>query len=254
VAGIELSIKQFLKIKFMSTGTRIPHALGKFDQYIRTVVPFLQAGGPPDNGTRLGMSAAEIAQAQAFLLQWHTGNPAAPGAYELHSNKGTKNKTTRAMVIKIIKDFATFFNPILIRMSGSAAITASDRITLNIAPPVAVRQHLKTQISDIIFIGIKQLGGGDMRFSCRSAHDAKRASKPKHADCLQLALKVGDPVLTSPDDATAKLMTFTKATFTLKLGATYAGMKLSLYGRWYNSKYPNLSGPWSAIMVIVIAS
>lgn len=237
----------------MAKRSRIPKTLSHFDTYIRTVVPFLSAGGSPSNGIRLGLDAVEITQAQGYLNQWYTGIPATPGFYELHTNPNTKTKTTRKQVLKVIADFSTFFQPLLTRMNGSASITASDRQIFNIAPPSKKHTTSVTQITEPVYFIGRPLGGGDVQFTCRSIKDSKRASKPKDADAVELIYKVGEPPLTGPDDPTAKRMISTKAHFILRLGAAAVGLKVTVCARWINTKHPNLSGSFGMVETIVVS-
>jgi hypothetical protein len=235
-----------------STGSRVPRSLAKFDQYIKTVTAFLLAGGATSNGIRLGLTAAKITQVQGYLTQWYTGNPSSPGLYELHTNPATKTKATRKQIADLIKKFATFFSPLLIRMSGSTAITVSDRLVLNIAAPNTSKTKPRVPITDTVYFEAKPLGGGSMRVTCRVSTDTKRASKPKGADTVQLSYKTGDPAPVGPDDPASKKDSSTHALFTLPLGASSAGQKLYLFARWMNTKHPELAGPWSPLTTVFI--
>lgn len=226
---------------------RIPVTLSEFDLYIRTIDTFLNTIVPPavvSPGTRLGLSGAELTALTNFRKQWYTGLPATPGWYELHTNPATKTPVTRQRVTDIMKNFPVFFNPLLDRMSGSAAITSDDRIILHIAQPVTTHTTPTEAIQETVVSEAKPLGGGEMRFSCRTSHDTKRASKAEGADSVQLAYKIGDPPPANVDEAVTREI-FSKATFTLDAGAASTGKKLYFFLRWYNTKHPNLSGPWS---------
>ena len=247
-----LTQKKSTIMKTNSNGRRVPKTLSEFDQYLRRVVGFLLQGNP-SNGIRLLLTAAEIAQAQGFLTLWYTGNPANPGAYELHSNPNTKTKNTRKAVIKIISDFSIFFSPLLVRMSGCAAISPSDRLMLNIAAPNPTRTRHRQGISDIVQFSIKPIGGGDVQFSGRTSQDSKRASKAEGADSVQICYKISDPAPVNTDDPTARTESVTHASFTLHLGTVSIGKKLYIYARWYNTKHPELAGPWSQLAQAMIA-
>jgi len=239
-------------MKTKTSGTRVPRKLGAFDQYIRRVIAFLIAGSPT-NGSRLLLTAAEIAQAQGFLTLWYTGVAASPGMWELHSNPNTKNKATRKGVVKIIKDFAAFFSPILNRVNGCSAITATDRLILNIADPNSLRtRHIESN-EDLINFMLVSKGGGDVRVICRTSTDSKRASKSPLADSVEIFYKVGDPLPISTDDVTLDFFISTRASFTLSLGTANLTKKLYVFARWYNTKHPELAGHWSSIEQVVIS-
>ena len=46
---------------------------------------------------------------------------------------------------------------------------------------------------------------------------------------------------------------FTKSVFTFHMGVENVGKKMVAYLRWYNTKHPELAGPWSDVTLIVIA-
>ncbi len=235
----------------MASG-RVPNTLPEFDVYIKTSINFLTAGSP-NNGTRLGLSAAEITKAQSFLTLWYTGNPASPGAYELHGNPNTKTKGTREQVVKIMKDFTVFISPLLTRMSASASVTRNDLLVLNIAPPNASRTRRREAISEQVYFTTQPLGGGDVRFSCRTNHDTKRASKAEGADSIQVAFKAGEPAPLTASDSSMKHENFTRSVFTIRAGQTVVGQKLYVFARWYNTKHPELAGPWSPLAQVTLA-
>jgi hypothetical protein len=238
----------------MSTSkSRIPNTLPKFNQYILTVTNYLIQGGTPNNGQRLGLSAAQISQVQSFLAQWYTGNPASPGAYELHSDKNTKTHTTRMVVVSIMKNFSAYFRPLLMLINASPAITQTDRGVFNLPAPVSKKTKRSTPITDQVYPTMKVLGGGDMRMSCKNMASSKRAGKPPGADSVELAYKFGDPLPATPTDAGIITLFSTKAEFVLHLGPANVGKYLHLYARWYNSKYPALAGPWGGLLSIMIA-
>ena len=94
--------------------SRIPKKLSSFDVYLRNVVTLLTAivSGIITKGEHLGMKPAEVTSLTDFLTRWFTGDPANPGLWELHSNPETKGKKTRLNVIKFIKEFILFFQPL----------------------------------------------------------------------------------------------------------------------------------------------
>ncbi len=231
---------------------RIPRQIPKFDQYFRAIVSFLTAGPTPNNGTRLGLTAAEEAQLTALYTQWFTGNQAAPGLIELHGNSLTKNKATAIGVEKFMRDFGVFFRPLLNRMAVSPVITSSDRVALHIAEPNLNRTLHQVPISETVFFEAKSLGGGQFKFSCRTTKDSRRCSKPKGADSVELSIKIGDPAPTNGDDPSTRKETSSHAQFILSLGGANAGLKAYLYARWINSKHQQLAGPWNAMTVVIV--
>ena len=108
---------------------------------------------------------------------------------------------------------------------------------------------------------MRNLGGGIMKCSCKTATEAKRASKPKGADGLQIAYSIIDQphqdsvpdesqvkriVLISPSQC-SNLGFYSKALFKLELDPINVGRNLQYFVRWYNSKHPENAGPWSDV-------
>ncbi len=106
------------------------------------------------------------------------------------------------------------------------------------------------------------MGGGALKISIRSAHDAKRASIPKGADAIELAWRDDPPTITpsptageapqvskakqmnSPDDG-AKTFISTKAIFTMQFGVDHGGKTFQCFARYINTKRPDRNGLWT---------
>jgi hypothetical protein len=250
---------------------RIPTDLSGFGDYLQTVDLYLNApepGGTAKRGESLGMVSAELTQLQTFSKQWSTGDLSDPGVYDLHRNPDTKTKKTRKDVEKLIKDFKTFFMPLLNIMEVSRNITSGDRLVLRIAEPVTSHGHRITPIAESCNASVKAMGGGDMKVDCRVTHDASRPSLPEGADGVEIAFVTVWPdtsksmpaelsgkvksILTGPGDGTTKMI-FTKASFLLRLGAENSGATLQFFVRWINTKRPELAGQWTGPYSITIS-
>lgn len=235
--------------------SRVPRTLYAFDLYIKRVNNFIATVNPStlqSHGERLGMTVQEISRAGDFLAQWHTGNPASRGIYELHTNPDTKTKTTRNTVVNIMREFASFFSPLLTRMSGSSTITEEDYIALNIGKPNPHRTRNRQPLSETAFAAARAQSGGDVHFSFRTLHDTKRPSKAATADSIELAFKIGTPAPAHVLDGTEKRI-FTRASIVLRTGQESEGKKLFYSARWYDTKHPGRAGPWSSIKSVTIA-
>ena len=233
------------------SNNRISQSLTGFDTYIRRVVPYVRTGGPPTNGTRLGLSAQQLTDCQDFLDLWWTGIPATPGAYELHSNPDTKTKTTRTRVVTIIKNFTTFFSPLLTGMSVNAALTDSDRQNLNL-PARDTTSTPRGQINDMPTVNVSGIGGGRMKIRTRVSSDASRASMHPLADAVEMRYQIGGTqpanAAACPDNAISK-----KALFTFDAGDENAGQKFFGFFRYVNFTNPENNGPWSSGMTAPIS-
>ncbi len=257
----------------MKSHGRIPMKLETFitfivlvDEYLHTIFP----GSTDPRGIELGMTTAELAILKDWVIKFVSGDPAHPGIWDLHKNKQKKTQTTRQNMVDSQKQFAAFFRPVLTRMSGSALITNDDRDTLNIAHPVTTHTRPTTPIKAECMIGIRMLGQGKVRFVCKASEDEARASKPEGANAVEIAL-LSRPVITTEPDKDNILVSkvrpksmqgpgeansvriFTKSIFIIQFPDSELGNDLQLFGRWINTNYPDLAGPWSGLQTVLIS-
>jgi hypothetical protein len=252
---------------------RIPAAQAAFIVYLVNVNIYLQTkatGDPDPRGTMLGMTTDELTLLDNFVKKFMSGDPANPGFWDLHSNADTKNKVTRANMLNGMKEFRTFFQPLLNRMSGSAVINSTDRLKLNIAEPVTSHSVTKTPIKEQCYTMVSAVGGGTAQVTCKWESDATRSSIPETADAVEIRYRLDAPVLeeaeegsseppgkiiretlSSPDDGTTKEI-WTKSKFRLKFGADKAGFTLHVYARYIHTKRPGLEGDWTGPILKVL--
>jgi hypothetical protein len=256
----------------MST-SRIPRKLAAFIVYITTVNNYLQNPLPGESeprGKTLGMTAAELTKLADFVKLFMSGDPAHPGLWDLHSNKDTKTFSTRQNMEDAVKEFGSFFRPILNRMAASTIITNNDRNVLNIAHPVTGHTTPKTAITAKCFVDVTMLGQCEVKFECRASADANRSGKAEGSDAVEvafcslpmvdekdgdgniLASKVKPRQMMGPSEATDHSIS-TKALFMLKFADSQQGNNLQLFFRWINTKHPDLAGPWSSLISVIIS-
>jgi hypothetical protein len=174
----------------MAEKRRIPVILEAFITYIVLINDYLKTVQPGDTlkrGTILGMSDEELTLLDGFVKKFVSGDPDHPGYWDLHKNKATKTATTRKNMVDTMKEFGSFFRPILDRISGSGSITNTDRDTLNIAHPVTSHTTPTTAIKADCFVNITMLGQGKVYFECRASADEACASKAEGADAVEMA-------------------------------------------------------------------
>jgi hypothetical protein len=247
------------------SNSRISFVLQEFDADIKKFhdhLNSLEPDGITMRGITLGMTSHEMTTLNNYRKEWSTTDPANPGVYDLLLNPNTKTSTISTKVRMFMKNFKSFFQPLLNIMAVSRFITPEDRAALNIAEPVTSHTIPTAPIVQKCIASVTMLGGGKVKFICRPTTDIARASKAVGSDGLIIAYRLvapivdagGDSSLTAgkvrrpefsgPDDGTIKL-TQTKATFFIEFGADKAAYILQFYVRWTNSKHPNLSGPWT---------
>jgi phosphomannomutase len=225
--------------------SRIPHSPDDFNKYITTTDDYQKIGGPPTNAIRLGLTATNS-------TDWTTKRTAWDLLFKQYVDPALSTSVVKDNVRIFIKSFHTFGNPLLNVIAASPNANATDAAKFNVVIERARPTHHTEPIAERCFATAQTLGGGEMKISCRTDHDASRASKADHADSEQIAWIIADAPPANVNDVANKEI-ITKASFTLHLGAENAGRKLFFFSRWYNTKHPELAGPWSDLNTAVIS-
>ncbi len=244
---------------------RIPVDIPGFNGYIGTTNTRLQAisSGTTKHWERLGLTSQNATDWDDKNTHWRDT------LYPKYQNPMQSTSLVKTDVRNFMEAFGTFARPLLNIMAASPNANSDDegvfRFKIGRAEPV----HPSTVITDVVVYEVKRLGGGDLKFICRTSHDNHRASKHPLSDSIQLAHGFnlnnsedntgpsvpGSPVpasaLPSPDSMAKEI--FTKAIFILHLGSEAVGKPAAIFLRWYNTKHPELSGPWSPVTAIVVA-
>ncbi len=227
------------------SNSRIPVPIAKFNAYIRNTDDYQLAGGPPTNATRLGISSTDSAT-------WHTDRGAWDILYAKYIDKNQVTPSVKNNVRNFIRDFRIFAIPLIDIMAASAAATQDDANAFNFVLVAKNPTHRTDQIEDRCYATIISLGGGDIKIKCRTASDTKRSSLAPLADSVQYAWKAGTAAPANETDGTT-VATSTKATFILHTGTSSDPRKFYVFVRWFDTKHPELAGPWSVLMVTPIA-
>ena len=250
----------------MTSRSRVPRTLSTFDNYFKTLVPFLldiPTGSTLHNWERLGLLQSEMTAISAFYVMWFTGIATNPGAYELHIDPEKKNKKTRRDVVKIMEDVSSYLQPLLTRMSGSANLTEGDMLVLNIK----IRKtfsFIKKVIESIPHIVQIALGQARVRLKFYDTQDSKKPSIPEGADSIEIAYIILDPLQETelqgkvkktapkhPDDGCYKEI-HTRATIILDFETIHAGKQVYLFARFYHTKHHDLAGTWTPVYIFRI--
>ena len=233
----------------MPDGSRIPRSIDRFHPYITNTTAYLKTG-TPTNAERLGLNTEELATWEGFLTEW---NP----LYALYSDK--KNGRTTAVTDRshnTIQKCVMFdqTHHILDRIAASANVTIVDMETFNIKKGILQKPTRTIPVSAItekLTVTLQAIGGGTVTIKCYGV-SAQRAGIRAGADSVQYAYMVGT---TLPTSIKAPGLTFeltTRAVLTLALGAENTAQYLYIYFRWYSTKRPKLSGPWSELNTTLI--
>ena len=245
----------------MSDRSRVPNDIPGFNTYINNTDDYLAAGTPTTNGARLGLTTTNLTDWNGRRVNWRDT------LYPKYSDPLQSTSVVKQDVQNFMSEFKTFAQPLLNIMATSPNAVTADEAVFHFKIGRAAPTHSTTPIADGVVFDAKPIGGGELKFSCRTAHDDHRASKAEGADSVQLAYMIvdlsnsnpmpaaagaGDPIPT-PDTKGMVKEAFTKSQFTFNAGVDNVGKRLVVFARWWNTKHAELAGPWSPITVVVIA-
>jgi len=234
----------------MATGTRIPRTINGYGTYIVSTNAYILSGEPETNGIRIGLTQDEIKRWKAFETEY------TPLLLMYNDVMNSRTRAIRNSLIEIIDETIAYDqeNHILDRIAASPNATVYDLGAFNInggVSPKTTRTRPVTAIKEPVSVTFLQLGGGIIALKCYSTSGA-RAAIFSEADSVQFLYKTGTVPPTSTNEEGMKTGISTKGTFNLELNPEHKGKNLYIYFRWYNTRHPNLSGPWSELQITMI--
>jgi hypothetical protein len=231
----------------MATGARMPRGIDQFNVYFPTAVSYLQEGTPKTNAERLGVLPTEVTAFEGFLTVW----------IPLYSKYNEKKKFRTTSIIEqlhvIIDNVVTFdqTNRILDRIAASPNVTVDDLVTFNIKKGVLQKSPSSAgsnPINELVTVVMTPLGGGMMQVKCYAV-SGQRAGIPDFADSVQYIYQVGGQAPASAEEPGLIKELSPKGVFTLSLGSASALKNLYIYFRWFDTRHPELAGPWSGLQI-----
>jgi hypothetical protein len=234
----------------MPDRSRIPRLISTFNTYIHNTSLHLAAGTPVNNATRLGLTEAEANRWAELAEEWKP-------LFNLYSNKNmSRTVAIKEQLLNIIRKTVEFdrTNHILYRIGVSGQVTVEDTGVFRIKQGVAAKKNHtipQTPVSEPVSVTLQPIGGGMIRVKCYGT-SSLRAGIARNADCVQFLYRVGKTPPTSADEAGLSKDLSPKAIFILTLGSGSSGNNLYIYFRWFNTRHPNLAGPWSSLNVTAI--
>ncbi|MEI7426281.1 MAG: hypothetical protein WCK16_05185 [Candidatus Moraniibacteriota bacterium] len=246
-------------------GTRIPREFYKFDPYtgqVKTWASSLLDDGITKRGIHVGMTELQITALNSHTAEWRSGDPEHPGAYEIHLINPKALGGTTPKIKEVQRSYIDFLDPILTVINVNTNMTNEDRDVLNLAYPDPVYTHPTIPIASQVFARVIPKGNFRLQVKGYTAADASRASLAAGADSMRIAYRKDpieleiDPIthlpipgkikrnlIKSPQDGTT-IISFTSATALWQVEGGATGDFLQFYVCWFNSKHPNLAGPW----------
>ena len=233
----------------MTTGPRIPRGIDDFNPYIVNTTAFLQTGAPT-NAERLGILIAELERWLGFEAAW------VPLYTKYSDKKNSRTTSIKDQLLAIIKECVELDKTrhFLDRIASSMNVTIKDMETFNIKKGVLQKSSPTVATAPIltqVIAALRPIGGCTFTVKCRPV-SGQRPAIIRGANCVQYHYLVGKTPPGSAKDKTLEKDLSSKASFTLSLELGNTGQYLYIYFRWYNTKHPDLSGPWSALQTVLI--
>jgi hypothetical protein len=233
----------------MTVAPRIPRGIDDCSQYLVSTNNYLNSG-TPTNAERLGILPAEVTQWSDLASRFHP-------LFLLYSDK--KNSRTTAVkdqLLSIIDELTDLDQTchLLDRIAASPNVTIVDMETFNIKKGVlqkTTRTVAITPLTNQVAAAFQPIGGGSLNIKCRNL-SGERPGIDEGANCVQYAFRVGGAAPVSADAENLRREISTRASFVLALGSASSAQNLFIYFRWYNTKHPEIAGPWSALMTTLI--
>ena len=236
----------------MSDGSRVPRTIAAFNEYIQNTDDRLQANNP-DTGNPYykdyAVDAGDATEWHDRRTEWDTK------IFPASSNPTTSTSIAKADTKSFMADFRDFATPILNIIEVSKIAGNAEEHIFNFVLHRKSPTRPTSPISEECIASIVSEGRGEYEISCKSTHDASRASKVPGADSILYAHVITNQVLSplpTPDDGSMIHDIATTSIFHRDFGAENQGKWLVIYFRWYNTKHPNLAGPWSTVQTLAI--
>ncbi|WP_320053135.1 hypothetical protein [uncultured Acetobacteroides sp.] len=225
------------------TSTSIPRTVETFNPYIRTTVAYMQEGSPVKNFTRLGITEEMMGKWKGFGDRWILAYEKYSDRYNLRTIAVTDELKGIMESIRKYEEESNFLTHIAI--SPNATITDLETFKIRTVSNVKHSRTIpQTPITMLVTATVQPIGGGSVTIKC-FGNTNQRPAIHDTANCVQYRFSVATEAPTSAEDKKLEVGLSTKAFFVLPLGAENAGKQLFIYFRWYNTKHPEIAGPWS---------
>lgn len=227
-------------IPYMSTC--IPFAPREFNSYILNTSTHLKG-----SAERLGVEPSLVTAWDGFNARWTP-------LYEKYLDEfNSRTPAVISQMTGIIEEVHQFEDEkhMIAKIAISPNVTAVDLEIFNINMGRRQSRSVpQTPIKSQPLVVLKPIGGGTIDIRCYGA--GKRAAIIDEADCIQYRYAVGAIPPPSVEEASLQNEISSKAAFLLKAGAENEGIRLYIYFRWYNTRHPDIAGPWSSQYTTII--
>ncbi len=223
------------------SGPRIPSDIPSAVTFVIRTDNYLQQVLTPTNGTRLGLTIANVAD-------HHTKRQAIEICFGKWSDKSQKTTPINELMVNLLDNFRTFDHPLLNDVAASINNTTTDEAVFNLVADNhhAGPTHRESKIIEKCYGRTIPLGGGEMANHVRTSGSSKRDHIFDGSTGFETAYTITDTPtpLTDPENATSK--TYTKASVVQECGVPNLGKYLNHCERWVFGPNTKFNGPWSS--------
>jgi len=234
----------------MSDRSRMPRGIDEFSTYLISTNAYLKEGTPTTNADRLGLQESDSTFWSGLLNRWNDVYP------QFSDKVYSRTMDSRNQLLSMVSEAVDFDqrNSFLDRIASSQNVNVTDLGVFNIRKGIlqkTSRTVPQRPIQEIVTVTVQQLGGGSFSVKCYSS-TGQRPCIFGDANCVQYAYFVGDKAPTSPNAAGSTISLSTKSSFVLSLDPENQAKNLYIYFRWFNTKHPEIAGPWCNLQTFVI--
>ncbi|MBI3500890.1 MAG: hypothetical protein HY063_03765 [Bacteroidetes bacterium] len=190
--------------------------------------------------------------------QWESFAKTADEWFKLYSNPAVRTTAVKNMLVDVQRDTVKYNQQqkLLDRIASNPNRTVTSDFSLfrikRGSPLEKIKRTVHTaSIDEAPMVALKGQGGGAIKVFCRTVTGTGRGHRHKLSNSVLIAYAIGRTPPASVDACTLKHIS-TRAKFFLRLDYKERGNRIYLFARWYNTKHPELAGPWSEMHQSVI--
>lgn len=236
-------------MKSTSFTTDIPWNIDPFNTYISKIHSYMGAGDPK-NQVRLGIPDDVVSRVDSLNTRWLAVYPKYNDMYNSRTMAITDEVKRIIKEMHLLNDEGHFLARVFI--SPNATPADLEVFGIHIAGDEAKKARVipKTPLDQPVQVALKPLGGGSIKVVC--SNENGHHSIPQPGNSVQYRYYMGATAPSSANDEKLKQDVSTRASFLFQFGPGNEGLHLFIYLRWYNTKHPDLSGPWGMVQSTII--
>ena len=239
----------------MPDESRIPRKLNDYVQYMKRTASHLNETAP---SPFTGKNWERFYWTETELEQWQSFAEKSENLFLLYSDPANRTTSIKDQLREVQSETVKYNQKqcLLNRIASLPHRTVMrDFFTFNIKRGTPLEKTKRTvhisSIEEQPMAQLKSIGGGIVKVACRTLHGSGRPHRHKLANSVQVAFSIGQK---PPKDVQrcSRQHLSSQAKFFLRLDLTDQGKYIYFFARWYNTRHPELAGPWSGVYSAMI--